>query len=134
MQPGALVTETEGEAQNQMILGGRFLKSEFTGQFMGEPFVGMGIDGYDNTLQKHIGVWVDSAGTMMAQFVGECSEAGKVLKTKSEYLDPMSGEMATMKGKITVVDDNKFTYESWSQGPDGDFFKSMEITYTRKKS
>jgi hypothetical protein len=134
MQPGAEPMESEGKAQNEMILGGRFLQSEYTGDFMGDTFVGMGIDGYDNLLEKHVGMWVDSAGTMMMQFVGECSDAGKVLKTKSEYLDPMSGEMATMKGRITIVDDNTYTYESWSQGPDGEFFKSMEITYTREKS
>jgi hypothetical protein len=134
MEPGADVMETEGKAQNEMILGGRFLQSEFTGAFMGQPFAGMGLDGYDNLLEKHVGMWVDSAGTMMMQFVGECSEAGKVLTTKSEYLDPMSGEMATSKGKITLVDDDKFTYESWSQGPDGEFFKQMELTYTREQS
>jgi hypothetical protein len=134
MQPGAPPTESGGMAQNQMILGGRFLQTEYTGDFMGESFVGMGLDGYDNLLEKHVGMWVDSAGTMMMQFVGECSEAGKVLKTKSEFLNPMNGEMTTMKGAITVVDDDKYTYESWNEGPDGEFYKSMEITYTRKKS
>ena len=50
MQPGAPPTKSEGKAQNQMIMGGRFLQTEYTGDFMGETFVGMGIDGYDNQL------------------------------------------------------------------------------------
>jgi hypothetical protein len=134
MQPGAPPSKSTGTAHNEMILGGRFLQSHYDSEFMGEPFVGMGLDGFDNAIQKHIGVWVDSAGTMMLQFVGECSDNGKVLESISEFLDPMSGELTRMKGVITLVDDDKYTFESWNQGPDRKFFKSMELTYTRKKS
>jgi hypothetical protein len=115
-----------------MIMGGRFLQSEVSSEFMGNPFSGFGIDGYDNGLKKHVGVWIDTAGTMMLQFLGECSEGGNVLKTMSEFPDPQSGENRKMKGKVTLVDDDQFTYESWNEGPDGEFFKSMEITYKRK--
>lgn len=131
MQPGAEPMASEGKAKNEMIMGGRFLQSNFTGDFMGQPFLGMGLDGFDNTLGKHVGMWIDNAGTMMMSFLGECTEQGKVLTTVSEFVDPLSGSKAKMKGKVTVVNDNSYTYESWSQGPDGEFFKSMEINYSR---
>lgn len=133
MQPGAEPTVSSGQATNEMIMNGRFLQSKFEGDFMGQPFVGMGLDGYDNTLGKHIGSWIDNMGTMMMQFVGECAENGKVLTSMTEFTDPISGQPAKMKGKITVVDDNTYTYESWSQEPGAsDFYKSMEITYKRR--
>ena len=132
MTPEAPVMEASGTASNEMIMGGRFLQSSFDGDFMGERFLGMGIDGYDNALNKHIGMWIDSAGTMMMQFIGECSENGKILETTTEFLDPMSGQMKKMKGMVTVIDADTYTYESWNQGEDGEFFRSMEITYKRK--
>ena len=131
MTPDAEVIETEGKARNRMIMGGRFLQSEYEGTMMGEAFTGMGIEGYDNLLEKHIGIWFDSTGTMMMQFSGECAKEGMVTSTVSEYVDPMSGELTTMKGRTTIVTDDEYTYESWNQGPDGKFFKSMEVTYTR---
>lgn len=131
MQPGAPPTESQGKATNEMIMDGRFLQSKFQGEFMGQQFTGMGIDGYDNVLGKHVGTWIDSAGTMIMQFLGECAEGGKVTNSRSDFTDPMTGQKTTMKGRVTMVDPNKFLYESWSQGPDGEFFKSMEITYTR---
>jgi hypothetical protein len=134
MQPGAPPSKSTGTSRNEMILGGRFLHTHYESEFMGQPFVGMGLDGFDNAIQKHVGVWVDSAGTMVLQFTGECSDGGKLLETMSEFLDPMSGELTRMKGVVTHVADDKYTFESWSQGPDGEFFKSMELTYTRKKS
>lgn len=130
-QPGAPPVESEGRSTNEMIMGGRFLQSHFEGQLMGQPFHGMAIEGYDNALDKHVGSWIDSAGTMMMSFLGNCSEGGKVLDTVAEFLDPMTGTQTQMKSKTTLVDPNTYTYESWSKGPDGEFFKSMEITYTR---
>ncbi len=131
MQPGAAPLASEGKAKNEMIMGGRFLQSNYTGDFMGQPFMGMGLDGFDNSLGKHVGMWIDNAGTMMMSFLGECTEQGKVLTTLSEFVDPLSGNKAKMKGKVTVVNDNSYTYETWSQGPDGEYFKSMEINYSR---
>src|SRR5262249_52979692 len=39
---------SEGTAEASMILGGRFLKQEAKGNFMGQPFEGFGLTGYDN--------------------------------------------------------------------------------------
>jgi hypothetical protein len=105
--PGAPATETQGSSHNEMIMDGRFLQSRFEGEFLGQRFMGIGIDGYDNLMQKHVGMWIDTAGTMMLQFVGECSENGKVLSTVTKMTDPMSGQMRKMKGKITLVDDDQ---------------------------
>jgi len=130
--PEAEAIEGEGKASNRMIMGGRFLQSEYESTWMGEPFHGMGIEGFDNVLEKHIGIWFDTAGTTMLQFVGECAKDGMVMTSVSEFTDPMTGGATTMKGTTTVVTDDVYTFESWSPGPDGKPFKSMELTYTRK--
>jgi hypothetical protein len=132
MTPGAEPTVSEGTSSNRMIMGGRFLQSEYDSSFMGQPFHGMGIDGYDNLLQKHIGIWFDSTGTAMMQSVGECSKDGMATTTVTEFVDPRSRELTQMKGTTRIVTDDKYVFEGWNQGPDGEFYKSMELTYTRK--
>jgi len=132
MQPGAAAMESTGTSTNEMIMGGRYLQSNIESTFMGQPFHGQGLDGYDNQLKKHVGMWIDTASTMMMQFVGECSDNGKVLNNTSEFQDPTTGKTKKSKTKITLLSDDEFTYESWYQGPDGEFFQNMKISYKRK--
>jgi hypothetical protein len=132
MQPDAPAMETKGTASNVMLMGGRFLRTEFHGDFLGQPFMGIGFEGYDNMQKRHVGVWFDSAGTMMLNFLGDCSEGGKVLTSSADFLDPMTGNKTTFKGKTTVVNADEYRFESWNSDPSGEFHKSMEITYKRK--
>ncbi len=130
MQPDAPPAESTGTATNEMIMGGRFLRVNYEGEFMGQPFQGFGLDGFDNVLQKHTGIWLDNMGTMVMSFIGECSDGGKVLTTMSEFVNPM-GEKEKMKGVTTVVSDNEFKYEAYNLTDAGEF-RSMEIIHTRR--
>src|SRR5687768_5224159 len=48
MEPGKPPTESTGTVEMKMVLDGRFLQQEFTGEMMGHPYSGIGISGYDN--------------------------------------------------------------------------------------
>jgi hypothetical protein len=78
MEPDAPPTTTLGKATATFILGGRFLQSEFTGDFMGMPFQGLGIDGYDRIQEKFVSVWMDNMGTMIMTMEGSLDKGGKV--------------------------------------------------------
>ena len=52
MDPSKPPMESTGTADMKMLLDGRFLYQEFTGQMMGQPFSGVGIDAYDNVQKK----------------------------------------------------------------------------------
>ena len=45
-------TVSKGSASAKWIMGSRFIQEEFGGEFMGKPFSGLMIIGYDNTKQK----------------------------------------------------------------------------------
>lgn len=132
MQPGAPPQEADGSAEITPMLGGRFFHTRFKGAFMGMPFEGIGIDGFDNAKGKHIGMWVDSMGTMMMTAEGECEDGGKILRMVSEFDDPMSGARLKMKQVTTRVSNDELKYEAFMSGPDGQEFKAMEIVYTRQ--
>ena len=124
--------EGRGVSQNEMILGGRFLKTMYKGDMMGQAFLGMGLDGYDKHKQKYVGIWIDTMGTMMTTFEGDAEESGKSLTMYGEYVDPLTGTKKDVKGILTVVSTNRYTYESWEKSGDGEFEKTMQIIYSKK--
>jgi hypothetical protein len=64
MEPGQPPLESEGTAEHKMILGVRYLQQAFTGDMMGTPFGGIGLNGYDNQKQKFVSTWVDSMSVL----------------------------------------------------------------------
>ena len=124
---------SKGVARTKAIMGGRFVQEEYEGMFMGKPFAGLGLTGYDNQKGKFIGSWVDTLGTGMMTSTGAYDAASKTFTFVAEMTDPAAPEK-TMKVKevVKIVDDNKHTFEMWEEH-DGKPSMAMEITYTRKK-
>lgn len=54
MEPNKPPTESIGSCEQKMLLGGRFLQQECTGDMMGQPFTGIGVNGYDNHTRKYV--------------------------------------------------------------------------------
>ena len=53
--------ESKGTMKRAMIMGGRFLKEDFTGDMMGMKFQGMGIVGFDPAKKKYVSTWIQHA-------------------------------------------------------------------------
>src|SRR5437868_7039824 len=54
MEPNQPPTESTGSCEQKVILDGRFLQQECTGEMMGGPFTGIGVTGYDNQTKKYV--------------------------------------------------------------------------------
>ena len=132
MLPGTPPTESNGTAVNTWIMGGRFVEQRFTGQFMGQPFNGLGYTGYDNVKKSYWASWMDDMGTGVMNSVGATSDNGKTWKFTATMPDPMTGKDSPVEERITVVDNNHHNFEMWAPGPDGKMMKMMAIAYTRK--
>jgi hypothetical protein len=120
-QPGAPATNSLGEATNEMILGGRYLQSKNTGNFMGMPFEGIGITGYDNAKKVFVSSWIDNMGTGMLCMTGTWDAATRSVHFSGSMVDPMSGKDIPVREVLEMY--------SSAEGKD---FKNMEIRYTRK--
>lgn len=129
-QPGAQPQASNGEARFEMVLGGRFLKTSYAGEFMGDSFEGIGFSGFDRLQGKHIDFWMDTMGTFVTKSEGRCEEDGKIVKLTGQFQDP-TGKTVTMKTVSRMVDDNKIVFEMYGPDMTGKEFKTMEITYTR---
>ncbi len=131
MDPTQPPMESIGSCRNTMLLDGRFLHEECTGSMMGQPFTGIGLNGYDNHTHKYVSTWMDSMGTGIYLFEGTASADGKTITQLSSYDDPMEGHMK-LRAVTTIVDENSHIFEMFSTGKSGKEAKMMEIMYARK--
>ncbi|MPS63781.1 MAG: hypothetical protein DI622_19495 [Chryseobacterium sp.] len=135
MENGAKPMTSTSEATNKMIFEGRYQISEHKGNFMGMPFEGMSITGYDNAKKKFVSTWIDNMGTGIMNMEGEWNASTKSIEFKGKMTDPARpGKDCEVREVYTFVDDNTQKLEMY--GPDsktGKEYKTMEITFTRKK-
>jgi hypothetical protein len=126
--------KSKGRETSEMILDGRFLKTDFTGEMMGNAYKGMQLQGYDNYKKKFISVWVDSMSTGAMTAEGTADAAGKVISFAGEYPDPMQGgKLKQYRQVLTIKDDDHHEFEIFEKGPDGKEYRSLYIKYTRAK-
>jgi hypothetical protein len=132
MEPNKPPMESTGTCEQKMLLGGRFLQQEFTGEMMGRTFTGIGVTGYDNHTKKYVSTWIDSMGTAIYFFEGTASADGKIITQENRYDDPVNGPMK-WRSVTRIVDDNTQVFEMYGTDKKGKEEKMMEIIYTRKR-
>jgi hypothetical protein len=132
MDPDSPPMESKGTCKQKMILDGRFLQQEYTGQMMGTTFKGLNLIGYDNHTKKVVSIWIDSMSTAIYYFEGTASRNGKVITQESHYDDPARGPM-TWRSVSKIVDDQTMTYDMFVTAKGGQEEKMMEMILTRKK-
>lgn len=130
MDPSAPPMKTKGIMNNKMILGGRYQKSVFTGEMMGQPFEGHSLLGYDNKKQVFKSMWIDNMGTGMMMLEGKWDDATKSITFNGTAVDPMSGNELPVREVFTYKDANHEHMEMY-QTMNGQEMKMMEIDFTR---
>ncbi|RKS96596.1 DUF1579 domain-containing protein [Chryseobacterium defluvii] len=135
MEEGGQPMKSTSQATNKMIYGGRYQMSEHKGDFMGMPFEGMSITGYDNAKKKFVSTWIDNMGTGIMDMEGEWNAANKSIEFKGTMSDPARpGKNCDIREIYTFVDDNTQKLEMFGPGSKtGKEMKTMEIVFTRKK-
>lgn len=125
--------EMTGQSTSSWILGGHFLKQEFEGEWMGQPFDGIGLTGWSDIEQGYQGLWLDSGGNEMVFHTGgKVLDDGKTIVWEAMEPDAMAGETVKVKN-VTVIDGpDKNTFIKYRIADDGSEQKTMEIVYTRK--
>lgn len=130
--PGAPPSISTGSAEAEWIFGKRFLREEFTGEFMGMPFEGLGITGYDNTRAQYRSFWIDNFGTTMLTMTGASTDGGKTFVYTGEMDDVVQGKTVTFRNTARIVGADTHVMEMHGPDASGREFKMMEIVYTRK--
>jgi len=131
MEPNKPPVESTGTAEMKMLLDGRFLQQELTGQIMGQPFSGIEITAYDNLLKRYVTSWMSTMSTGIFMMEGTASTDGKTITLKGQHAEPGGGYMKH-RAIWKIVDSNTQTFDMYGTHPGGKEWKMMETTYTRK--
>lgn len=130
MQPDAPPMESTGKSKIEAIMGGRYIAENVEGEMMGMPMKGMSVTGYNNITQMYESTWIDNMGTGIMLAKG--TKDGDTLTLVGSTMDPM-GNMLKVKMVTTFKDKDHYTFEYYSDTPDGtEMAKVMEMAYTRK--
>lgn len=132
MDPSQPPMESTGTMKGELVLGGRYVQTQWQGNMMGMPFEGRGTDGYDNLKKEYVSSWVDNMGTGILLMTGTCENGGKKCMMKGDMIDPMTGKPGYMRSVTTWADQNNFTLEMYGAGGDGKEVKMMEMVVKRK--
>jgi hypothetical protein len=133
MEPDKPPMESIGACEQKLILGGRYLRQEYTGDMMGAPFTGLSFLGYDNHTKKYVSVWIDSMSTGIYYFEGTASADGKTITQDCSYDDPVKGP-CLWRAVTRIKDDNNQEFEMYLTPKGGKEEKMMEMTVTRKEA
>jgi hypothetical protein len=133
VEPGAEPMMHKQEIKVKSILGNRFLKAQIKGTSMGKPYEGMVLTGYDNYKKKTFAIQVSTLDTGYFVSSGTLDKTGKVRTETGIMDDIITGEKIKITSVTTIINNDKYTYEMYQTDSKGSRFKSLEITYTRKK-
>ena len=131
MDPSAPPTVSKGHEVNEMILGGRYLKSMNYGEVMGMPFEGMNLLAYDKATNEFFSFWIDNIGTGMTMARGKYDEKTKECSMKGTMVDPISGSEVEYRQTMKFIDDDHQLFEMYMISG-GKEVKNMELAFTRK--
>lgn len=119
-----------GSCENKWIFAKRYVITEYKGDFMGEPFSGAGVTGYDNINKRFFASWLDSMSTGMITDFGSYDASSKTFTYTGQYKKP-TGEQLKTKTVIKVVAADRFVWTMYQGENASDMAKHMEIVYER---
>jgi hypothetical protein len=130
MDPTTEPMVTEMTAHREMMMDGRYLREAVEGDFMGMPFVGQSIVGYDNVTGKYWSTWMDNMSTGVMVQTGTYDADTHTTTFVGESPDPMTGAMVKNRTVMEHVSADKEIMTMYmTQG--GEEIKTMEIVWTR---
>ncbi len=131
--PGAPPMNSKGTATVTLGPGGLWAIGDFKADMGGMPFTGHSIDGFDPTKNKHTSVWVDNMSPALGLGEGTCENG---CRKQAGWINGvgMDGKPAKFRYTAEAKDDDHVTFEMFTTGPDGKEFKTLTMTYIRRKA
>lgn len=131
--PGAEPMDMTATSVAELSMGGRYMVTDFDGNFAGAPFEGRETMGYDKVKEQYFSLWVDNMSTGPMVSWGTYDPATKTLSMEGTFADPMSGQLEKkIRNTTQFLDDGSVHYENWGPGPDGEYYRTMVIHSTRQ--
>ena len=133
MGPGSEPVTSDCSSTGAMVMDGRFLKVDYKGDMMGQPYSGVGTFGFDNVAQKFQCSWMDNCSTGIMTGTGELSPDEKSITWKYTTNCPITKQPVTVREIDTMTGPSTKTMELFSTDPkSGKEYKMMSVQFTKK--
>jgi hypothetical protein len=130
---GKVETATSKGVETNRMLAGKWLISDFKGEMFGSTFEGHGTNGYDAKKRKYVASWVDTMSVHLDTMEGTYDEKTKTLTLNSDSEGP-DGKPMKMRLETRFNEDATRVFSLYmKEDSQKDFFKMMEIKYTKRK-
>ncbi len=130
MDPSAEPMVSPATIEYRMIMNGRYLEETITSEFMGRPFKGRGLYGFNNVTGELQAAWIDDTSTGIFLYSGSINDDGTEMTLKGKYKDPVTGDWMETRSVMRISKDS-LHYSSYEMEGAGER-KTMEITGIRK--
>jgi hypothetical protein len=132
MDPEAAATESTGTCKGEVVYGGRYVSMTCAGTFLGQPFDGYGLLGYDNLRGKFFNTWVDSTTTGFWLAWGEYDKASNAWTFLAEMPDRMKPSASVkVRQVLRIYGPNHYGLDRY-EFRDGKETRTMNIDYRRQ--
>ncbi|HLJ94502.1 MAG TPA: DUF1579 family protein [Gemmataceae bacterium] len=121
------------KATVRLAYGDRWLITDFDGKFMGAPFTGQEVLGYDPVAKKYIANWIDSAATSFSSGEGTFDPKTNTLILVMNGRDDSTGKMATWRQVDVWKDADHHEWSIRVKGNDDQEKIQMTIRYSRHR-
>ena len=121
---------SKGVDRSVLSGGGLWLVTDYDADFMGSPFWGHGVMGYDPAKKAYVSTWVDSMSTYVATGEGKIDASGALVMSIDMVNE--NGETVKHREVCRFNADGTRTFTMYSPGPDGKEQRVMEIVYSRR--
>lgn len=132
-EPNVLADESPMRGTMESILGGRFIKHEYSGSLQGKPFEGIAMYGCNLQTGKFSCIWVDSfhMGTEVMMSEGEKTEKGFSVFGHYGY-GVTEGEPWGWRTNLELQGNDALLITAYNISPEGAEEKATETVYKRK--
>ncbi|MFT7630355.1 MAG: hypothetical protein ACI87E_001361 [Mariniblastus sp.] len=132
--PGADEPWTSKGSDSTQMLGEMWSVTEFKGDFFGMEAKGRGTFGFDPAKKKFAGTWVDSMSPYLTTMEGTYDKKTTTMTWVTLGTDQATGKLQKGKNVVKYIgtDQRVMTMYMELAGMD-EMFKTLEITYQRKK-
>lgn len=130
--PEAPPVTMEASMTAEWILDGRWVRSEHRGTMMGQPFHGIGLDGYDSYREEYVSIWMDNMSTASMVSRGThdpATNAVTLMGTADDFM--ASREDVPVRSVTHWTDPDTFVFEMYTESEDGAEYQVMELTARR---
>jgi hypothetical protein len=132
MDPAGKPVESKGNSSFRSLMDGRYIQHEHNGTFMGKPYHGIGLLGYDNVTKQFQEHFFENVKTSQLLMLGSYDAGSKTFTFRGEMDDVAKpGNKAKIRETLRMPDPHTQILE-WYETRGGKETKAMEIIYKRR--